>query len=942
MFQFESLELLYWDCWERFKVPLDERIITVTGPNGSGKTTLLDALRTLLAMKTSEKRDYKKYARRPNRPHSWVVSVVSNKRNSRNRRPFFPVSTEKVTLACHINKKGGDWQREYYILPGALSLEEIIDKTSEPSDIFYKPKKVSDYQVELEKAGFSHAMLTVLALEQGSTDKLCEYAPRELLNLVYAAFGDKPTLDNYEKAIHDQVEAEKELEVMRVRVEKLNNQCAALVNKVNNYREYERLISEKTRLATEVTAQARYVELSDNIEGAGRNILGLQKDKIELERIVSILSNDRDRVSTEESELKGKVESLKATLESVQVELIKENGRRAAIATKLDEIKTLREACKDVESETLEPLCSILEAAQREQFSVEHDLKKLGDALAELREENKSLLSNKLRLDRPIESFHQKLSKSGIAHSFLYENVEVLNERWRVAVESILKWFRYVILLKNPSDRWQAWKMGEEDGYRHFIVGESGNTSVDAPKGSALEVVRLSDEIPVWIRKLLSDIQLVESVEDGKRLPEGSTFVTAKGFSREKRGGRSIVIDGSDFAFGKMGRKKRLEALEKQISELEEQERRLNERLKEAVVKVTGLKGKIEKQEKLQRYLVRKVEEDILEEEHVALLQKIIDVELKQESFIKEKSIADEKRVIVGKQLKTIEMNLQQKNAELKSTRDHLFNQRRERCEKYKELRRLRTTMPDGWRTREVIEKYKEEFDGIKHVDREIAEIKRKLEDGQWEKDQTVLVLKDKVEKDYKGEKANLDKKETELSETRRVTDRAREAYIDYLRHSMRFYEKNLKTLAGLAGVDIEIVKPHLKNDDKELREAGLDVKWNFDNKGFTATDDGEGSGGQQVIKSLILLIALLMAEDDQGGFIFIDEPFAHLDVFNIDRVAEFLLATNTQYIITSPNTHNTNVYRPAFLTLVTRKKRPDQQFADPPGHLRRMDPAHA
>ena len=91
--------------------------------------------------------------------------------------------------------------------------------------------------------------------------------------------------------------------------------------------------------------------------------------------------------------------------------------------------------------------------------------------------------------------------------------------------------------------------------------------------------------------------------------------------------------------------------------------------------------------------------------------------------------------------------------------------------------------------------------------------------------------------------------------------------------------------------MEIEVLKPSLENDDSVLREAGLEVKWNFDQKGFTRTDDGEGSGGQQVIKSLILLISLLMSEGDCGGFVFVDEPFAHLDIFNIDKVTEFLLA---------------------------------------------------
>ena len=64
MFQIRSAELVHWDYWQRFTLPLDAQIVTIVGPNGSGKTTLLDALRTLLALRCSGRRDYKRYVRR--------------------------------------------------------------------------------------------------------------------------------------------------------------------------------------------------------------------------------------------------------------------------------------------------------------------------------------------------------------------------------------------------------------------------------------------------------------------------------------------------------------------------------------------------------------------------------------------------------------------------------------------------------------------------------------------------------------------------------------------------------------------------------------------------------------------------------------------------------------------------------------------------------------
>ena len=53
----------------------------------------------------------------------------------------------------------------------------------------------------------------------------------------------------------------------------------------------------------------------------------------------------------------------------------------------------------------------------------------------------------------------------------------------------------------------------------------------------------------------------------------------------------------------------------------------------------------------------------------------------------------------------------------------------------------------------------------------------------------------------------------------------------------------------------------------------------------------------------------------------FIDEPFAHLDIRNIRLAGEFLKNTNAQYFMTTPLTHNTDVYDPSELPLIMSKK---------------------
>ena len=179
MFRLMELETVHWDYWRNFKLPLDAPIITISGPNGSGKTTLLDAMRTLLALECSKKRDYKRYVRRNGEDFCWLRGVVDNRcPPGASYRPFrLPYQQDKITLACRIDKKGGDWSRKYWIADGEVSLQEIEQKGEEFG--------VRDYQRILHSAGLSPAIARVLSLEQGQTDKLCELSHKDLLDLVF-------------------------------------------------------------------------------------------------------------------------------------------------------------------------------------------------------------------------------------------------------------------------------------------------------------------------------------------------------------------------------------------------------------------------------------------------------------------------------------------------------------------------------------------------------------------------------------------------------------------------------------------------------------------------------------------------------------------------------------------------------------------------------------
>ncbi len=165
---------------------------------------------------------------------------------------------------------------------------------------------------------------------------------------------------------------------------------------------------------------------------------------------------------------------------------------------------------------------------------------------------------------------------------------------------------------------------------------------------------------------------------------------------------------------------------------------------------------------------------------------------------------------------------------------------------------------------------------------------------------------------------ANVMRQEDELNQRKASNEaasiavaNARDRYTDVLRATVKRYRKNIIELGHLAGVEVNAELPHLEGDDTVLRQAELRVAFNFDGKGSIGLNDGEASGGQQVIKSLILLVGLMKDDESTGGFVFIDEPFAHLDVRNIQLVGHFLRSTRAQYVLTTPITHNVEVFEP-------------------------------
>lgn len=910
MFRLMELETVHWDYWRNFKLPLDAPIITISGPNGSGKTTLLDAMRTLLALECSKKRDYKRYVRRNGEDFCWLRGVVDNQcPPGASYRPFrLPYQQDKITLACRIDKKGGDWSRKYWIADGEVSLQEIEQKGEEFG--------VRDYQRILHSAGLSPAIARVLSLEQGQTDKLCELSHKDLLDLVFQVFGDKEVLERYQEARHHQEHTSRELDAAQNQLEALGNNLEKHEQKVNRYLEWHRLNQERTDLFSETRPRLEHYLLQRETDNARRTLQSMRKEwrAKRVERKELQLELQMQQQALEAAQLRRQAatdneQNQQRALNDLNRELgrwetIVEQQKRLEQQAQASEGGKLADA-REIEHMESERATLLVRIAEQEQ------------KLHQLDEMLENLAAGRRADPLDVAAFRQALTQAGIAHDLLADVVEIADPSWQAAVEAVLAPSAHIVLLAKEKDTEAAMALGEKLRYRHFIVPDCMPAGLP-PKGSLLEVVRFTKPVPEWLLRTLERTRRVEDAVAGAKLPRGEDWITRQGYLRERRGGRFAAQEQARFG------KARLEALREQRSSIDKALAPLREQRDDLTSRIRNQQAQLAGVSASAQLAARAAEFAEARQNYDALVLRRRDNTVLQAQ--QEREQADKAVTAAYTSSQKIQFALQTLEKEISGKENR--SAREDQIRRLQTLRHNRKQFPAGWCDESANQQIAEKYRDTTNIDRRIEEIEYRFKEESWETDDTVVALRDKIKDDYQRMEHDLATRRRDNEMARSQTETAREQYIAVLRHTVGRYVKNLKVLGDLAGIKVDNEPVLLDNNDLSLAQAGLAVRFNFDDKGFMGMNDGDASGGQQVMKSLILLVALMMEESRPGGFVFIDEPFAHLDIANIERVAKFLKATRAQYLLTTPVTHNVGVYDPSMLTLVTFKKKPTDAWA--------------
>ncbi|WP_423599582.1 ATP-binding protein [Roseateles sp. MS654] len=925
MFHLQSLELLHWDYCRRVSMPLDGNIITIAGPNGSGKTTLLDAMRTLLGLECSGGRTYKTYARHANAEHAWLRALVDNRPRGRQNssRPFASslLYADQVTLACRISRQGGDWVRRYILVDGAHEIEELDTKADKDW------LGIEAWKKRLEAAGLTRAIGRVLALEQGQTDRLCELSSKELLRLVFEVFGDQEVLDRYELARNHQQQLVKEVEQAAHELSHAQAQLSDLANRVNSYQQYQLRLKERERLATEVVPVMQW---SEQRQRTAQQLRELHRQRL-------FARSDERGISDKRAQLLALFNAQEAAKNKLSdLEQQRKEARQAFEAAR-DGERPMEQLAKREED------LKALAAVETDGAALTAKLEELGTRQHQLREsftrQNDQQRKAQAAMDEltgqrlpppPVEvtRFRKALDEAGIAHHVLADAIDIADDQWRAAAEGFLRPSRWVVVLARSSDEGQAYRIASRERYRHYVVADGEHAPAVSPKDSLLSVLRFNAKAPGWLLRQLASIRCVADTDKGAQA--GGEWITPDAYYRDGRGGRSLWVEPREYQFGDSALDARRTSLEKELarydlelSKLAKEQLEIERQLKDAQRAAQGHKAAQELVERSEEFAEARARLPGLRQARIEAATRMASLDQEHDRSVAAATRAERDYEAAQAGLKASEENVLRAERDWASKRDDLLAMA-------KASREARAKFPAAWVHPMRLQALRDEFENAKQAEIASRHVQQELDTGVWETDAGVQERHARMQLAVLEQTTQLDDRRASNEMARIAAFNARERYIDVLRATVRRYKKNVQELGELAGVHAQAELPHLDNDDTVLAQAGLHVKFNFDGKGEVGLNDGEASGGQQVLKSLILLVGLMKDDDAPGGFVFIDEPFAHLDVRNIQLVGHFLKSTRAQYLLTTPITHNVEVFEPSEITLVTSKKPRGERWAPP------------
>ncbi len=932
MFTFKWLEMMNWDFWSHVRLPLDEQVVLIAGPNGSGKTTLLDAVRVLLnARKLSTSRKMPQYLR-DDTGVAIVKAVVTNPlRRGTGRRPFSGrgLFDEDVTLACILERKQGNWQRRYQIAGGDASIETL---RAMPHGM-----GPEEYSRALEEAHVPRTLLKILALEQGETHKLASRTPEQLLEYVLELQGDKQVLDRYADARTTYLAGQKDLEQFDNRLKVMALHVDTLRRDADQYRELQGLQEQERELREVKLPAARLKAARRDLAEQEREFDRAQAVLRSADAVLESFERDAETLREEVLAVRDGIDKQRIEYQHVLKDKEKLDGQYRDLKRSESELAELTSSGATLQDDVNQAAALrderlrlvTAEATTRRELST--TVQKISDLRAEL-----STLDRGEKRAPPdwVQQMLRALNQEGIESLLVADAIEIQDPHWQVAVESILGRERFTVLV-SPERSLEARKIGQKLKYRCYVEAYGQPRRPQVRAGSALSVVSLADlRVPENVVQMLNSVQLVESVDEGHRLGK-STSITPDGYRQDARGG--IFVGTSDLYCGSSAGGHRKSQIESELGQLRQFRDGIEATLAPTSRRIAQIDEMLVASQVKDKLLARIGDATDLPERIAVLAEARRAMSERLMSLLSEIDAANTVVLDKERRISLLEYRNREAIVERDRARASVGTAAAKKTRIAVEIEELQTSVPADYQSGAAQELLESEITLIERLNL----LRERITKFEGSRDPRSVAVWERAATDLADHERNLAAQRRELTLGSEELQLARQAYKRVVAETITRYRRNVLRLGELCRVEVQVRVPGAEilrdESDDVLGKAGLEVRIGFDGKKPVAVDDPKLSGGQSVVASLILLMALTMEEGgDAAGFFILDEPFAHLSVERIDEVARFLQVTRAQFIITTPTTHNLLVYNPAKLTLNLRKKAALERHAPVPTFLRR------
>lgn len=930
MFRFKSLELMNWDCYPNYRVPMDGDIILLIGQNGSGKTTFLDALRVLLnGPRLSKSRTLHHYIRKDVET-AMIRGVVTNTLVG-DRRTFSHLGIYgevDVSIICIIRNKGNrKIEKEYFIVKGDPPIEKIKD--------FKSGMRPLQYSKQLEDAGVSRSTLQLIALEQGQTDRIGQLNANQLLQLVMDITGNKDIIKRYEDARQNYRRASQQLIELKTEYNKIQLQTAELEKQASEAEAYKSFLDEKKVIETEKLPISKWYHILDNLHKLERNYAEKQELKVVAEKQSKSVREEQDKLKTIRELIQKDQNELRNSQQKHEKELNALHQKIGKCHSEWQRLEELRKASLDtnVVAESPEELKAKQEEIQLSYFQSKNALSEVEKKLSTLRKELATLEESPLpTYPDEIYNFREILDEEGIDHLLFAECIEIIEPKWQLAIEAFLGRERFSVFV-DEHDFLQAKKIGERNRYA-FYISPYGETEIPTQirTNSILAQLQIADERIGERLVPLKDILLVDSVQEGHNYKNHIT-ITQSGYRQDRRGGIFIAHKIRFYCGGL--------AVEQQIQEVEEAIQREKEKIPNLQVKLSlAVEQKKTIEEKLK--IIRR------KEEWLSSKDKYDEVKKEGDKYLAESEKINEERRKILKEIDLLNEKVNQNFAAYQEAEKEFARMQRDQKALQEEMHNVEQKILQLRWQKEELEKEipsdirtgytREDVEDRDWLEHKIKELFAKIENYVGCKELEKIALFEHETKELKKKKLQLVRQENDYQHRSDELEKCREDYREMIIHTIDFYNKSVKHLASLAGCKMRVFL-EMGNAESLIEDSRMEVRVAFDQKREVNIRDKSLSGGQDVIASLILLVALSRMEQDQAsGFFIMDEHNAHLDTVRIVEVGRFLRSTKAQFVLTTPTTENVSALSVADLILSFTKKSNKSPHAPKPRFIRRLN----